>query len=42
MIATISFTTMAEWVIGAFLVGCFTGFAVTSYLFLSDPRKKSK
>lgn len=42
MIETISFATMAGWVIGAFLVSCFTGFAVTSYLFRRDQRKKSK
>lgn len=42
MIATISFTVMAQWVIGAFMLGFLGGCAITSYLFWRDRRKKSK
>jgi hypothetical protein len=36
MIATISFTSMAEWVIGAYIAGCASGFVLYMLLYIKN------
>jgi hypothetical protein len=40
MIATISFSSMAEWIIGAYIAGCMTGSAFMLWLYTRKSNKK--
>lgn len=40
MIATISFSAIAEWVVGSFTAGMIVGFCLTAWLYVRLSRKK--
>ena len=40
MIATISFSAIAEWVVGSFAAGAVAGFCLTAWLYARISRKK--